>query len=58
MEPIRLTWLPNWHAYAVRRGDRVLGLIMCRAPTAVHRPGGVRLSVDLTSCGGFPWVST
>ena len=28
---IKLTWLPNWRAYAVRRNGRLVGLVRCKA---------------------------
>ncbi len=27
---IKLTWIPSWEAYAVRRNGRMLGLVKCR----------------------------
>ena len=29
-EMIKLTWLPNWQAYAVRVNNRVVGMVMCK----------------------------
>jgi hypothetical protein len=29
---IKLTWLPNWKAYAVRRDGRVIGMVQCTMP--------------------------
>jgi hypothetical protein len=30
---IKLTWLPNWRAYAVRcEGGRLIGLVRCKVP--------------------------
>ena len=29
---IKLTWLPHWHAYAVRRDGRIVGMIRCKIP--------------------------
>jgi hypothetical protein len=29
---IKLTWLPHWHAYAVRRDGRIIGMIRCKVP--------------------------
>lgn len=30
---IKLTWLPHWKAYAVRReGGRLIGLVRCKVP--------------------------
>jgi hypothetical protein len=29
---VKLVWLPNWKAYAVREGNRVLGLVRCTVP--------------------------
>ena len=30
---IKLTWLPHWNAYAVRReGGRLIGLVRCKVP--------------------------
>ena len=31
-QSVELTWLPSWHAYVVRRGARILGMIVCRPP--------------------------
>lgn len=37
---VKLTWLPNWRAYAVRRDGRIIGMIRCSQPLpfriAVH----------------------
>lgn len=27
---VKLIWLPNWKAYAVRRDDRVIGMVRFR----------------------------
>lgn len=27
---IKLTWIPSWQAYAVRREGRMLGLVKCK----------------------------
>jgi hypothetical protein len=37
-ETIRLTWLPNWRAYAVRSNGRVLGMIQCKIPLPFRAP--------------------
>lgn len=29
---LKLTWLPNWKAYSVRRDGRVIGLVRCKPP--------------------------
>jgi len=29
---VTLTWLPNWHAYAVRLGGRIIGMVRCKQP--------------------------
>ena len=30
---IKLTWLPHWNAYAVRReGGRLIGFVRCKVP--------------------------
>jgi len=29
---IKVTWLPNWHAYSVRREGRTLGLVRFGCP--------------------------
>jgi hypothetical protein len=29
---IKLTWLPNWHAYAVRLDGRIVGMVRCTVP--------------------------
>ena len=37
---ITLTWLPNWHAYSIRREGRIVGMVRCKHPlpfrTSVH----------------------
>ena len=27
---VKLTWLPNWQAYAVRLNGRVIGMVRCK----------------------------
>jgi hypothetical protein len=29
---IKLNWLPNWHAYAVRLNGRLIGMVRCKGP--------------------------
>ncbi len=29
---IKLTWLPNWQAYVVRRDGRIIGMVCCKMP--------------------------
>jgi hypothetical protein len=29
---IKLTWIPDWKAYAVRLDGRMLGLVRCKVP--------------------------
>ena len=29
---IKLTWLPHWQAYSVRRDGRIIGMLRCKAP--------------------------
>jgi len=29
---VKVTWLPNWQAYSVRRNDRVIGMVRFRYP--------------------------
>lgn len=29
---IRLTWLPNWHAYVVRLNGNIIGMVRCKTP--------------------------
>lgn len=29
---VKLTWLPDWKAYSVRRNGRVIGLVRCSMP--------------------------
>jgi hypothetical protein len=29
---IKLTWLPNWRAYAVRCDGRIIGMVRCKEP--------------------------
>jgi hypothetical protein len=38
VQRITLTWLPSWHAYVVRRGHRVVGMVVCRPPLPFNVP--------------------
>jgi hypothetical protein len=29
---IKLTWLPHWRAYVVRRNDEIIGMVGCKVP--------------------------
>lgn len=29
---VKLTWLPNWKAYSVRRDGRIIGMVRCKQP--------------------------
>jgi len=29
---VKLTWLPSWKAYSVRRDGRIVGMIVCKVP--------------------------
>jgi hypothetical protein len=29
---IKLTWLPHWQAYSVRREGRIIGMLRCKVP--------------------------
>ena len=29
---LKLTWLPHWAAYVVRRDGRVIGMVRCKNP--------------------------
>ena len=29
---IKLTWLPHWRAYVVRRDGHIIGMIRCKVP--------------------------
>lgn len=29
---VKLTWLPHWRAYSVRRNGRVVGVVRCSPP--------------------------
>lgn len=33
---VKLTWLPDWKAYSVRRNGRVIGLVRCSMPLPFH----------------------
>jgi hypothetical protein len=35
---IKLTWLPNWRAYAVRLNGRIVGLVCCKLPLPFRTP--------------------
>jgi len=28
---VKLNWLPRWHAYAVSRDGRIIGMVRCRS---------------------------
>jgi len=29
---VKLSWLPHWQAYAVRKDGHVIGFVRCKAP--------------------------
>ena len=29
---VKLNWLPNWQAYAVRLNGRLIGMVRCKSP--------------------------
>ena len=29
---VKLTWLPHWQAYSVRRDGRIIGMLRCKVP--------------------------
>ena len=29
---VKLTWLPHWQAYSVRRDGRIVGMLRCKVP--------------------------
>ena len=35
---VRLTWLPHWQAYVVRRQGRIVGMVRCLAPLPFRQP--------------------
>ena len=35
---IKLTWLPNWRAYAVRLNGRTIGVVCCTLPLPFRAP--------------------
>jgi hypothetical protein len=37
-DPIKLSWLPNWQAYAIRRDGRLIGLVRCKHPYPFRSP--------------------
>jgi hypothetical protein len=37
-EVIKLTWLPHWKAYCVRRAGRMVGMVVCKQPLPFRNP--------------------
>ena len=35
---IKLTWLPDWQAYAVRFNGRIIGMVYCKLPLPFRAP--------------------
>ncbi len=35
---LKLTWLPNWQAYAVRWNGKNLGMVRCQVPLPFRSP--------------------
>ncbi len=29
---VKLSWLPHWKAYVVRRDGRIIGMVRCKSP--------------------------